>query len=72
LADSCPANRCPAGERGDFDEALVFAEVSTAGFVSGAVGLGLGVVALALAPADSESSAALTLAPGGVFLEGTF
>jgi hypothetical protein len=72
LADSCPASRCPASERGDIDEALAFAEVSTAGFVSGAVGLGLGVAARGGAPAGAEISPALTLAPAGVVLEGTF
>jgi len=78
LRDACPGDVCPADQRDLHDDATLAAHVSTAGFVTAAVGSGVGVIGLLTAgePAKSSPRAGMVLEPVvgplGVALRGRF
>ncbi len=55
LDDACPNDVCTENERDAYDEGKRQANIATAGFVVGGVGLGLGAVLLLTGPNDQES-----------------
>jgi hypothetical protein len=67
-----PDNRCLTTDAELGDEAETLALVSTIGFVVAGVGVAAGVVLLVVPTGDDGESVALSVAPNGLSLSGTF
>lgn len=73
LRDSCSNGVCPASERNKVDDGEQAADISTAGFIIGAVGLAAGVTLLLTAPSeDNRAETALRVSPQSISLRQTF
>jgi hypothetical protein len=69
LEAACPGRVCPASQREALDDAKLFASLSTAGWVVGAVGLAAGTALVFTGP---STSTAFVLSPAGASLRGAF
>jgi hypothetical protein len=63
LESACPNDVCPPAERAKFDEGKRDADIATAAFIVGGVGLGAGLVLLLTAPSDKERPTSARLVP---------
>ena len=63
LDGACPNDVCPEAQREKFDEGKRDADIATAAFIVGGVGLGAGLVLLLTAPSEKEKPTSARLAP---------
>lgn len=71
LEDTCGGTVCDEAQRGDYQDGVTLANVSTGAFVLAGVGLALGGVGVALTLIDTEDASA-SVGPGGAHLRGRF
>jgi hypothetical protein len=73
LMSACGGTACPPSQRGAFDDAKTFANLSTVGFVVAGITAAVGVVLVIVAPRHTVvENVAIAVAPNGVFLGGAF
>ena len=77
LRAACVDDVCSENQRDNYDRGKMQANISTAGFIVGGVGLGLGAVLLMTGPKDAEKEAATArvqpyLGPTGAGVVGSF
>jgi hypothetical protein len=76
LEGACPNDVCPAAQREKFDEGKRDADIATAAFIVGGVGLGAGLVLLLTAPSEKENKASARIVPlvgpGSLGVKGRF
>jgi hypothetical protein len=69
LESSCPGRVCPTAQQGALDDAKLWASLSTAGWVVGALGVAAGTTLVFARP---SATTALVLSPAGAALRGAF
>jgi hypothetical protein len=64
LSDACPTKQCADEDRDLADSARTLGNVSTAGFIVGAVGVAVGVVSLVVWSNEEDAKVALRVRAG--------